>query len=109
MIFTVWCAATMFAAGALAGRDEELQLLVDAVAPTSASPGVLVVGEAGIGKTRLVAEARRVLKERHVTTVSGACLRMSASLPFLPIVDLLREIVVLKGGELVSAALRAVP
>lgn len=86
-----------------------MRVLVDSVVLANAGPGVVVVGEAGIGKTRLVAEARSVLEERGVVTVSGACLRMSASMPFLPIVDVLQGIASLRGGDVVSTALQACP
>lgn len=105
----VCCAAYMSRLGPLAGRDKPLRVLVDSVAPTGAGPGVVVLGEAGIGKTRLVAEARRVLQERGVTTVSGACLRMSSSMPFLPIVDVLQAIASLIGGDVMASALQACP
>jgi DNA-binding SARP family transcriptional activator/class 3 adenylate cyclase/tetratricopeptide (TPR) repeat protein len=48
----------------LVGRDAELQALTDAIARLRAGIGgiVTVVGEAGIGKSRLIAEARGLTK-----------------------------------------------
>jgi DNA-binding CsgD family transcriptional regulator len=43
----------------LIGRDDELQFVVAALGGTTAGGGVVLVGPAGVGKTRLAAEAMR--------------------------------------------------
>ncbi len=55
-------------------------------------PGlVLIGGEAGIGKTRLVTELATVASTRGALVVRGQCLDMkAATLPFAPFVDILR-------------------
>lgn len=49
---------------------------------------LLVTGEAGIGKTKLVDTAVTQLAD-NVRVLNGGCLRLSADVPFLPIADLL--------------------
>jgi predicted ATPase/class 3 adenylate cyclase len=60
-------------ASPLVGRDTELDALQDALEHLRAGVGgiVTVVGEAGIGKSRLVAEVRRTA-DRRPTTADGA-------------------------------------
>lgn len=50
---------------ALIGRDGALRTVVDALAAERGPPVVRVFGEAGIGKSRLVAEALRMLPDRR--------------------------------------------
>ena len=70
----------------MVGRDRELAAVVRSLtAPEVAL--TLVVGEAGIGKSRLVAETVQATPER--LTLAGACLPMRHALPLLPVVDAL--------------------
>ncbi|MBD8869862.1 helix-turn-helix transcriptional regulator [Nocardioides donggukensis] len=70
------------------GRDAERELLVSALhdSATGTPRAVLVAGEAGIGKTRLVADvADDAAADGHLV-LWGRCLRFAAdSSPFLPI------------------------
>jgi DNA-binding winged helix-turn-helix (wHTH) protein/class 3 adenylate cyclase/tetratricopeptide (TPR) repeat protein len=50
-----------------------------------------VVGEPGIGKSRLVYEYRRSLGGRSVTYLTSSCRSHGAATPYLPILDLLRQ------------------
>ena len=54
---------------------------------------VFITGEAGIGKSRLVLECRRALAAAGdaVTWLEGRCISFGKSIPFLPIIDQLRE------------------
>ena len=71
---------------AMVGRDRELAAVVRSL--TAAEVALtLVVGEAGIGKSRLVAETVQATPER--LTLTGGCLPMRHTLPLLPIVDAL--------------------
>ncbi|HEU4676534.1 MAG TPA: AAA family ATPase, partial [Motilibacteraceae bacterium] len=77
-------------AAGFAGRTAERALLgrtLDAAA--GGSPGVVVIrGEAGIGKTRLVAQAVR--DAREFTVLWGSCLQLDTlALPYLPFVGAL--------------------
>lgn len=77
----------------LVGRRDELALVLAAVARAAAGDcGVMLVGgEAGVGKSRLVAEAARQAAESGVRVVTGACVEGGGEgMPFAPIVDVLR-------------------
>jgi len=49
---------------------------------------VLLTGEAGIGKSRLVAEARRLASELGFTVVQGNGYEQDRALPYAPLLDL---------------------
>lgn len=50
-----------------------------------------MVGEAGIGKSRLVAEFCHSLQDRRLTYLTGRCLSYGSAAPYLPLLDLLRH------------------
>ena len=79
----------------LVGRERELGLLLDRFSEVKAGRGqvVFITGEAGIGKSRLVLECRRALAAAGdtVTWLEGRCISFGESIPFLPIIDQLRE------------------
>ena len=79
----------------LVGRERELATLHDRFAEVKAGRGqvVFVVGDAGIGKSRLLLEFRRRLAEARegVTWLEGQCVSFGQSIPFLPMLDQLRE------------------
>jgi class 3 adenylate cyclase/tetratricopeptide (TPR) repeat protein/type II secretory pathway predicted ATPase ExeA len=87
----------------LVGRETEFRALQEAVEHLQAGVGgiVTVVGEAGIGKSRLVAEAqkRTLAKVRKpsqgwssVQWVEGRCLSYGTSVAYLPWLDVLRAL-----------------
>jgi predicted ATPase len=53
---------------------------------------VTVVGEPGMGKSRLLAEYRRGLVGRAVRYVEGHCLSYGSATPYLPLMDLVRQL-----------------
>ena len=71
------------------GRGRELDLLLAALEIAPAV--VLVEGEAGVGKSRLVQEAVAALTGRGVRVVTGLCHPLREPLPFGPVLDALRE------------------
>jgi DNA-binding CsgD family transcriptional regulator/tetratricopeptide (TPR) repeat protein len=76
------------------GRQEELGRLHLALQSAAAGEPVtlLVAGEAGVGKTRLVEEFTRRVGDQAQVLV-GSCLQLSGgSLPYGPIVNALREL-----------------
>ena len=79
----------------LVGRDRELSLLHDLFHQVRAGRGQVatVAGDAGMGKSRLVLELRRTLAEadERVTWLEGRCIAFGQSIPFLPLIDQLRE------------------
>ena len=77
----------------LVGRAAELEqmekLLGDAEA---AQPVVLLVsGDAGVGKTRLLTELAARAAARGFTVLSGRCAELADSVPYLPLADALRS------------------
>src|SRR5262245_22498949 len=77
----------------LFGRDAELAQLAESNADLGAGRGqvLLVVGDAGLGKTRMLAELR-ALSGGDVTWLDGRCLSYGAGSPYGPFVELLRKI-----------------
>ena len=93
--------------GVFVGREGELSRLQSALAERARL--VLVVGDAGIGKTRFVAEGLRRAAAGGMVAVGGGCLPLAEKLPLLPIADALTELSRLDGGAPFEAALEAAP
>jgi DNA-binding NarL/FixJ family response regulator len=76
----------------LVGRDADLTELERAfAAATGGQPSVVVIaGEAGIGKSRLVAELCLRVRAAGGRAVIGGCLDLGEGLPYLPFVEALR-------------------
>jgi class 3 adenylate cyclase len=74
----------------LVGRDAEVKRLVSAVEDLQAGRGqvLLVVGDAGLGKTRMLSELRALGPD--VTWLEGRCVSYGAGDPYGPFVELLR-------------------
>jgi hypothetical protein len=70
---------------------------------------VLVVGDAGVGKTRFAGEGMRQAAADGLVSVWGRCLPLAEQLPLLPVGDALGELSWLDGGGLLEAALGVVP
>jgi predicted ATPase len=75
------------------GRAREIATLRALLAQVEGGRGQVVrlVGEAGIGKSRLMYEFRRSLAGRPWTYLEGRCLSYGGSTPYLPVLDLLRH------------------
>ena len=79
----------------IVGRADELGRLLAHVqrAAEGRSSAVLVAGDAGVGKTRLLDEFTARAAERGVLVLAGHCVDLGdVGLPYLPFVDLLRPI-----------------
>lgn len=76
----------------LRGRSAELSTLREALAAAGSGTGqlVLVGGEAGIGKSRLLTELRRTART-DMRWLEGRCLASGMGTPYLPYVELLSE------------------
>jgi predicted ATPase len=97
----------MVGPGVFVGREGELSRLESALAERTRL--VLVMGDAGIGKTRFVTEALAQASPPGMVAVGGGCLPLAEKLPLLPIADALAELSRLEGGAPFEAALAAAP
>ncbi|NUW38321.1 AAA family ATPase [Nonomuraea sp. SMC257] len=79
---------TSLASPALVGRDTQLRALLHAI--TDPPAVVLVQGEAGIGKTRLVRAAVELLPDER-TVLVGHCHQLREPFPYGPVFDALRH------------------
>src|SRR3954466_1264951 len=80
----------------MVGRADELARLMAHVEPAAEGrpSAVLLAGDAGVGKTRLLDELSRRAAERGVRVLTGHCVDLGdVGLPYLPWVDLLRPVV----------------
>jgi DNA-binding NarL/FixJ family response regulator len=79
----------------LIGREADLAILARALADaTGQARTVLVGGEAGIGKSRLLAEALERARSEGALVLAGGCVGLAdGSLPFAPIVEAIRPLV----------------
>src|SRR5271157_5651501 len=74
------------------GRVPERDALYRLIDLTRSGQGqvALVCGEAGIGKSRLVAEAKSYAAAKDFLLLQGNCFQMDSSYPYAPLLDLLR-------------------
>ncbi len=84
--------ANALPAGPLVGRDFELSLLERTMDDLADGRGAIVTihGEPGIGKSRLVAEARR-RHEGRIRFLEGRAVSYTQRLPYWPVRELLRD------------------
>lgn len=78
----------------LIGRRDELKELDAALAAAQNGAGrcVLVGGDAGIGKSRLIAELHDRARERGFTVLTGRCFEQDRVFPYAPFIDMLRPL-----------------
>jgi len=83
------------------GRGDELRTLADALERTRLGRGcaVTVVGEPGVGKSRLVHECVHGEAVRDWLVLEGAALAHGRSTPYLPVVELLRRYFRIEEGD----------
>src|SRR5258707_245817 len=76
----------------LIGRTAEMAALQECIEATVSGQGgvVLLSGEAGIGKSRLVAELQRSAEALAFQLLGGQCFPADRSCPYAPLLDLLR-------------------
>jgi predicted ATPase/class 3 adenylate cyclase len=74
------------------GRDQELATLDACLEKVLQKEGqfVTVVGEAGVGKSRLLYEFRHRLDQENVTVLQGRCHAYGSDIPYLPLIDAIR-------------------
>ena len=81
------------------GRTREMTLLTDALEKARSGSGQVVgiVGEAGVGKSRIILEMKRLFSGMGI--LEGHCLHYGGSMAYLPILDILRAYFAIKEGE----------
>ncbi len=77
----------------LIGRATDLIALQVLIDQTKQSEGqvALISGEAGIGKSRLVAEAKTYAASQGFLSLQGSCFQTDSAFPYAPFLDLLRS------------------
>lgn len=94
--------ATLNASPRLVGREAELAALRHALETASSgeTTAVLVGGDAGVGKTRLVSEFAAEAAGDGATVIVGQCVALGGDgLPFAPIAGALRDLLAQLGEE----------
>jgi tetratricopeptide (TPR) repeat protein len=83
------------------GRERELRLLDDLLDQAQRGKGQVggLVGEPGVGKSRLVYEFGIRAKSRGVEVLEGRCLSYGANIPYLPVQDVLRSHCAITGSD----------
>src|SRR5215469_10090102 len=89
------------------GREGELSRLLEAVG--GGARLVLVVGDAGVGKTRFAGEAMARATAAGMVTMRGECLPLAETLPLLPVAGAVGALARMDDGGPVLAALDTVP
>lgn len=106
--------AQMMTATEIVGRDADVATLRERLHAAAAGHGatVLISGEAGIGKSRLIAEICREVdtvspaNDTGISILRGHCFEHDRALPYAPILDLLRSWMLRSPPETVAASLR---
>ena len=83
------------------GRCREMATLQEAFEKAKSGEGQVVgiVGEAGVGKSRLLLEFRRALPKGVTTYLEGRCLHYRGTMPYLPVLDVIRSFIGVKEGD----------
>jgi len=103
----LWPVETRSVSPVFVGRVDELGVLRDALdrAAGGEPQALLLGGEAGVGKTRLVEEFASVACDRGAVVVLGGCVEIGADgLPFAPFSTALRALLRALPEELAAAA-----
>jgi tetratricopeptide (TPR) repeat protein len=84
------------------GRRKEMDALREAFDKAKSGSGQVIgiVGEAGVGKSRLLLELRGMLPEGEHSFLEGRCLHYGGSMPYLPILDVLKGLFEITEGDL---------
>ena len=100
-------AATPTRVGPVIGRTRELaaiDAMVHGLAQARGGGLVAVAGEPGVGKSRLLAEARARADDQGVQWLQARCLAYGAALPYWPYAELVRAITAIGPTDAADAA-----
>lgn len=77
----------------LIGRDKELADLKECVNNLLAGKGqiVTIIGEVGLGKSRLAAELKEYLRDKDIRWLEGQCMSVGESIGYWVFIDILRS------------------
>ncbi|TET65133.1 guanylate cyclase, partial [Candidatus Aerophobetes bacterium] len=83
------------------GRKKEMATLKEAFEKAQSGSGQVVgiVGEAGVGKSRILLELRGMLPKEEYTYLQGRCLHYGSFMAYLPMLDILRSYFDVEEGE----------
>jgi class 3 adenylate cyclase/tetratricopeptide (TPR) repeat protein len=83
------------------GRERELELILDGFERAKSGRGQAfsVVAEAGIGKSRLLYEFRKIIASEDVTFLEGKCLSYSKNVAYHPLIDILMTNFKIREGD----------
>jgi class 3 adenylate cyclase/tetratricopeptide (TPR) repeat protein len=83
------------------GREKELDQLTDCYAQAKAGQGQVVglVGEPGVGKSRLLLQFRELLPPEEYTYLEGGCIHYGEAIAYLPILGILRDYFDIREGQ----------
>jgi class 3 adenylate cyclase/tetratricopeptide (TPR) repeat protein len=83
------------------GRKSAMDGLLGAYAEASSRAGqvVGVMGEAGVGKSRLLLEFRNLLPHDEYTYLEGQCLHYGGAMAYLPILDIMKSYFEITDGD----------
>jgi len=83
------------------GRRKELEKLIECFGRVKAGHGQVVgiVGDAGIGKSRLVLEFRKSIEKEDLTFLEGQCLTSEQSTPYLSFINIIKEYFEVEEGD----------
>jgi class 3 adenylate cyclase/tetratricopeptide (TPR) repeat protein len=82
-------------------RERELELLLDGFERSKAGMGQVfsIMAEAGVGKSRLLYEFRKIISNEDITFLEGKCLSYSRYVPYHPVIDVLKANFNIQDGD----------
>jgi class 3 adenylate cyclase/ribosomal protein L40E len=83
------------------GRKNPMATIMEASEKAQLGSGQVVgiVGEAGVGKSRILLELKNLLPQNEYTYLEGRCLHFGGSMSYLPFLDILRSFFDIKEGD----------
>ena len=83
------------------GRKNSMAALFDAFERVKSGSGQVVgiVGEAGVGKSRLLIELQNMLSNEDYTYLEGQCLHYGGSMAYLPLLDIVKSYFAIKEDD----------